>query len=43
MDIIVGRGLIEVRDGLYKADADELVMLAYYARSIAHWQHVENS
>ena len=40
MDIIGGRGLVETRDGLYRADPDALVLLAYYANSISHWRRV---
>ena len=38
MDMVIGRGLIKAREGLYKAEADAEVILAYYANSIAHWQ-----
>ena len=37
LDIIAGRGWLDTQDGLYKAEQDAIVMLEYYANSIAHW------
>ena len=37
LDIIEGRGWLEVEDNLLKAAEDAVVMLEYYANSIAHW------
>jgi len=37
LDIIEGRGWLDMHDNLYKAKEDSLVMLKYYANSIAHW------
>ena len=41
LDIIEGRGWLAVQDNLYKAKDDAIVMLEYYANSIAHWKGVE--
>lgn len=38
LDIIEGRGWLAVQDSLYKAKGDSIVMLEYYANSIAHWR-----
>ncbi len=35
--IIEGRGWLDSQDNLYKAKQDSIVMLEYYANSIAHW------
>ena len=40
LDIIEGRGWLLAEDNLYKAADDAVVMLEYYANSIAHW--IEN-
>jgi glycerol-3-phosphate O-acyltransferase len=37
LDIIEGRGWLEVEDNLLKAAEDAVVILEYYANSIAHW------
>ena len=37
MAILEGRGWLELQDGLFKAREDSIVMLEYYANSIAHW------
>ena len=37
LDIIDGRGWLDMQDNLYKAGEDSIVMLQYYANSIAHW------
>ncbi len=37
LDIIEGRGWLAMQDNLYKAKEDSVVMLEYYANSIAHW------
>jgi glycerol-3-phosphate O-acyltransferase len=39
LDIIDGRGWLDTQDNLYKAKQDSLVMLEYYANSIAHWNN----
>jgi glycerol-3-phosphate O-acyltransferase len=41
LDIIEGRGWLETQDGLYKAEEDSIVMLEYYANSIAHWHDTD--
>jgi glycerol-3-phosphate O-acyltransferase len=41
LDIIEGRGWLAVQDNLYKAKDDSIVMLEYYANSIAHWKGIE--
>ena len=38
IDILAGRGFITFHDGLYKADKGSLMMLEYYANSIAQWK-----
>jgi len=40
--IIEGRGWLDHQDNLYKAAEDSIVMLEYYANSIAHWHDVKN-
>ena len=40
LDIIEGRGWLDMQDSLCRAREDSLVMLEYYANSIAHWQSV---
>jgi len=40
--IIEGRGWLDMQDNLYKAREDSIVMLEYYANSIAHWHDVKN-
>lgn len=35
--IIEGRGWLDSQDNLYKVKQDSIVMLEYYANSIAHW------
>jgi len=37
LDIIEGRGWLVTQDNLYKAKDDSIIMLKYYANSIAHW------
>jgi hypothetical protein len=37
MTILEGRGWLELQDGLFKLREDSIVMLEYYANSIAHW------
>ena len=39
LDIIDGRGWLDTQDNLYKARDDSIVMLQYYANSIAHWNN----
>lgn len=41
MAILEGRGWLEMQDGLYKVRQDAVVMLEYYANSIAHWHDVK--
>ena len=38
MDILVGRGLVEVRDNLYRMKDSEIDIIKYYANSIVHWR-----
>jgi glycerol-3-phosphate O-acyltransferase len=38
LDIIEGRGWLDSEDNLYKPADDAIVMLEYYANSIAHWR-----
>jgi len=39
--IIEGRGWLDQEDGLYRPRAESMVMLEYYANSIAHWHDVK--
>ena len=41
MAILEGRGWLMFQDGLYKIRQDSVVMLEYYANSIAHWHDVK--
>ncbi|MBT8127309.1 MAG: 1-acyl-sn-glycerol-3-phosphate acyltransferase [Gammaproteobacteria bacterium] len=41
LDIIEGREWLDVQDSLYKARPDAIVILEYYANSIAHWPQPE--
>jgi glycerol-3-phosphate O-acyltransferase len=43
LDIIEGREWLDEQDSLYKARADAMVILEYYANSIVHWQQPESS
>ena len=43
LDIIEGRGWLDVQDNLYKARDDAIVMLEYYANSIAHWLNIKDN
>ncbi|NOQ90982.1 MAG: hypothetical protein GQ549_08580 [Gammaproteobacteria bacterium] len=38
LDALIGRGLIEEKDNLYRMKKAETDILTYYANSIAHWQ-----
>jgi hypothetical protein len=38
--MLEGRGFIESKDNLYKADEVAIELLEYYANSIAHWENV---
>jgi len=38
MDILVGRGLVEVKDNLYRMKDSEIDIIKYYANSIVHWR-----
>lgn len=37
--LLGARGMLQVQDGLMRADPDQLDILAYYANSIQHWQN----
>ncbi|HED33106.1 MAG TPA: glycerol-3-phosphate acyltransferase [Gammaproteobacteria bacterium] len=37
LDLLLGRGVVEVRDNLMRADPASNVLLAYYANSISAW------
>jgi glycerol-3-phosphate O-acyltransferase len=43
LDIIEGRGWLDVQDNLYKAREDSVVMLEYYANSIVHWRNIKDN
>ncbi|MBL4711667.1 MAG: hypothetical protein JKX75_04075, partial [Gammaproteobacteria bacterium] len=38
MHALLGRGLIDEKDNLYKLKETEVDIMRYYANSIAHWQ-----
>ena len=38
LDAMIGRGLVEEKDNLYRMKESELDIIKYYANSIAHWQ-----
>jgi len=38
VNLLLGRGLIEIKDNLMRADTSAEVLLAYYANSIDRWQ-----
>jgi glycerol-3-phosphate O-acyltransferase len=38
MDVLIGRGLIEERDNLYRMKESEFDIINYYANSIVHWR-----
>jgi glycerol-3-phosphate O-acyltransferase len=38
MDAMIGRGLVEERDNLYRMKESENDLVAYYANSILHWR-----
>ena len=38
LDALVGRGLVEEKDNLYRMKRSETDIINYYANSIAHWQ-----
>lgn len=39
LDMLTGRGFIELKNNLYQAKVESQVELEYYANSIAHWQN----
>jgi glycerol-3-phosphate O-acyltransferase len=41
LDALIGRGLLEEKDNLYRMKQAELEIIRYYANSIAHW-HCSN-
>jgi len=38
LSILIGRGLVEEQDNLYRMRSDERDIIAYYANAIAHWK-----
>jgi glycerol-3-phosphate O-acyltransferase len=38
MDMLVGRGLVDVNDNLYRMKESELDIIKYYANSMVHWR-----
>ena len=38
LDMLFGRGFVEMEDNLYRAEAESISLLAYYANSIEHWR-----
>lgn len=43
LDALIGRGLLEEKDNLYRMKPAELEIIHYYANSIAHWQQQAES
>jgi len=41
LDALIGRGLVEEKDNLYRMKASELDIVKYYANSIVHWKSAE--
>lgn len=41
LNMLSGRGFVDVSDNLYKAKDDSIDILSYYANSIAHWKNSE--
>jgi glycerol-3-phosphate O-acyltransferase len=39
MDALIGRGLLDEKDNLYRMKETELEIIRYYANSIAHWSN----
>jgi len=37
MAALLGRGLVDEKDNLYRMKASEMEIISYYANSIAHW------
>ena len=38
LSILLGRGLVEEKDNLYRMRSSEKDIVSYYANSIAHWK-----
>lgn len=38
LDMLVGRGFVDLQKGMYQVKADSIITLEYYANSIQHWQ-----
>ncbi|MFT5505382.1 MAG: glycerol-3-phosphate O-acyltransferase [Gammaproteobacteria bacterium] len=38
LDMLVGRGFVDLQGGLYSANEESITVLEYYANSIRHWQ-----
>ena len=43
MDVLIGRGLVEEKNNLYRAKESELEIIKYYANSIIHWRSSDNN
>ncbi len=39
LDMLVGRGFVDLQQGLYQAKSDSVLELSYYANSIVHWHN----
>jgi glycerol-3-phosphate O-acyltransferase len=42
LDAIIGRGLVEEKDNLYRMKSSEQDIISYYANSIRHWRSCED-
>jgi len=43
MEVLIGRGLVEEKNNLYRMQATEVDIIKYYANSISHWQVLDDS
>jgi len=43
MDALIGRGLLEEKNNLYRQKDSEMEIISYYANSIVHWSAPENN
>lgn len=43
LDMLTGRGFVDIRDELFRVNPDSQIVLEYYANSIAHWQNNQHA
>ncbi len=39
LDMLTGRGFVDINNGLYQANPEAITELEYYANSIIHWRN----